>query len=290
MVIYISTPTELNAIRYGLSADYELSNDIDMSTFGNFTPIANFKGQFDGKGFKIKNLTINVSSGYVGLFSSIDNISTVIQNVGIEDCNVNSNNTNWTGAFVGSLRNGTIQNCYSTGVINGQYMIGGIVGQFTGGRVKNSYSHATVSSIGRVGGLIGYIGSSNAIVENCYSTGITTSTTTSYPAHGLIGDNVDTSFSNVINSYWDINSSTLTNSKGGTGLTTSQFADSSNFTNWDSNVWGFSNYPYLKIFGIPSLPAQVVEITLNSHLNTISNVVDVSKRKLCISFIIYAKN
>jgi len=267
MVIYISTPQQLDNIRRNLTESYELTNDIDMSGFGNWTPIDRFTGNFDGKGYKIKNLSINQSSGYAGLFRFMDSATTVIKNVGIEDCNINSNNYNWTGAVVGTISKGNIENCWSTGTINGQYMIGGIVGQFVTGSVKNCWSTAKVSGLGRVGGLVGYLGS-GATVDFSYSTGQVTATSM---LGGLIGDNVSTTFTNVTNSYWDITTSGMTISEGGTGKTTSEMKTQSTYKGWDFNsTWGINgDYPYLQVFGVPSLPPKKVTIQLISYIDPI---------------------
>lgn len=279
MVRYISTPQQLSNIRTNLTESYELTNDIDMTGFGNWVSIANFKGNLDGKGYKIKNFTQNTTTSYGGIFSYINNANTIIKNIGMEDSNIISNQ-NWVGAITGTLSNGTIENCYSTGTIDGKYMVGGIVGQFTGGTVKNSYSTANITGWGRVGGLVGYIGSASAKVVNSYATGISTATEvgTPYPAGGLIGNNLDGTYGNVTNSYWNIETSGLTYSQGGTGLTTSQFANSSNFSNWDSSIWGFSNYPYLSIFGAPSLPPKKVTIQLISYIDPIHSDVNKSSK------------
>lgn len=272
MAVLISTPQDLYNVRNNLTGAYELANNIDMSNFGNFTPIGTtsspFKGTFDGKGYKIKNLSINVTTGYIGLFSYINTSTVTIKNVALENCIINGGNSNWVGGIVGSLANGTITNCYSTGQISGQYMVGGIVGQFSNGTVSNCYSTANITAYGRVGGLIGYVGSTSCKIINSYSTGkaIATEVGTSFPAGGLIGDNVSTT--NVTNSFWDIESSELTSSKGGTGKTTSEMKTQSTYTNWDfNNTWGMSDYPYLQVFGVPLPPANIGNVEVDSYVN-----------------------
>ncbi|MED4374308.1 hypothetical protein P9274_00990 [Schinkia azotoformans] len=266
MPILISTPQELNNVRNNLLGYYELVNDIDMSGFGNFTPIGNttskFKGIFNGKGFKIKNLTINVSNTYVGLFGYTENAT--IQNVGIENANVTSNNYNYVGILVGNITNSTISNSYTTGQVDGQYGIGGLVGWHSSGLIKNCFSHANVTGAGRVGGLVGNFVSADSYVNNCYSTGYVDS---NLYVGGLIGSN---NFpENITDSYWDINTSGQTISAGGTGLTTSEMKTQSSYVNWDFlNVWGINNdYPYLQVFGVPTLPPKIETITVNSYSN-----------------------
>lgn len=280
----ISTPQDLSDIRNNLTAYYELANDIDMSNFGNFIPIAKvspfFKGFFDGKGYKIKNLTISETTGYVGLFGQIANDSSYIRNLGLEDCNISGGTVaNWCGSITGTLNHGTIENCYATGTVQGKYMVGGLVGQFPYGTIKNSYSNVNVTGFARVGGLVGYSTNVNCIVENCYSTGIATHTEigTAYPAGGLIGNAIAIT---VINSYWDIQSSGLTYSQGGTGKTTAEMKTQSTYVGWDFNsVWGFNNdYPYLQVFGLPVAPPKVVSISLTSHSLPIISTINTNKK------------
>lgn len=280
----ISTPQDLNDIRNNLTAYYELANDIDMSNFGNFVPIGKvspfFKGFFDGKGYKIKNLTINETTGYVGLFGNIANDSSYVKNLALEDCNISGGDiANWCGSISGGLNRGTIENCYATGTVKGKYMVGGLVGQFPYGTIKNSYTNVNVTGFARVGGLVGYSTSVNSIVENCYSIGIATHTEigTAYPAGGLIGNAIAIT---VINSYWDIQSSGLTYSQGGTGKTTAEMKTQSTYVGWDFNsVWGFNNdYPYLQVFGLPVAPPKVVSISLTSHSLPITSTINTNKK------------
>lgn len=266
MAIQISTPQELNNIRNNLTVDYELANDIDMSSIPNFTPIGNTKSQFtgslDGKGYKIKNLTINTSTGYFGLFALIINASTTIKNVGIENCKIHGSNINWGGSIVGQLNGGTIENCYATGEISGQYMIGGIVGQFINGIVKNCYSNVKVSGVTRIGGLVGYSSSTNCKIENSYSTGHVTST-------GVLGGLIGEGASTVTNSFWDIKTSGVSISAGGIGKTTEEMKIQSTYTNWDFiSTWGINgDYPYLQVFGVPIPPAKIGNVDVKSYVN-----------------------
>ena len=55
----VSTPAELDAIRDNLFAWYALTQDVDMSAFGFFTPIPNFRGGLDGRGHEIVDLDVD---------------------------------------------------------------------------------------------------------------------------------------------------------------------------------------------------------------------------------------
>lgn len=76
----ITTPQDLYDVRNNMTAYYELGADIDMSSWGNWTPIGNtgspFNGYFDGKGHTISNLLIDVLPSmptyiYIGLFGYV---------------------------------------------------------------------------------------------------------------------------------------------------------------------------------------------------------------------------
>ncbi|WP_003545435.1 GLUG motif-containing protein [Desulfotomaculum nigrificans] len=277
----ISTPQDLNAVRNNLTAYYELANDIDMSSFGNFTPIGNsstkFKGNFNGKGYKIKNLTINISSQDVGLFGYTENAT--IQNVAIENADVTSNMQNYVGILVGNITTSTISNCYTTGNVSGQYGVGGLVGWHTSGLIQNCFSHAKVTGKGRVGGLVGNGVTIDSKVEKCYSTGLVTVTPDPNLYNGgLVGSHIDST--KVTDSYFDINTSGQTISAGGTGKTTTEMKQQSTYINWDfTSIWGINNdYPYLQIFGISTPSGVVEERQVVSYITDISSTTEIIKK------------
>ena len=109
----ISTKEQLNNVKFDLTANYKLANDIDLEGI-DFIPIGNkvapFIRTFDGNGYSIKNLKINQPKGYyVGLFGGINNAT--IKNLNISDANVVGGY--YTGGLVGYSPNGisTISNC-----------------------------------------------------------------------------------------------------------------------------------------------------------------------------------
>jgi len=122
-----------------------------------------FMGTFDGNGYKITNFTINGSSWYLGLFGISFG---TIKNLGVEDCIVNSSdNSRYVGDLVG-LNYGSISNCYSMGSISGPgFPSGGLVGQNYGGNINNCYSTGMVNGSG---GLVGR--NDYGSISNCYST------------------------------------------------------------------------------------------------------------------------
>lgn len=276
----IQTPNDLNNVRNNLTASYELGNDIYMSYWGNFEPIGNssnrFKGILNGKGFKIKNLTINKSAMYIGLISFLD--KGIIKNLAVVDANVTSNDFNYVGILVGyTLNNAKILNCYTTGQVYGQFGIGGLVG-YSDGIIENSYSHANVTGKGRIGGLVGNGLSSNSIIDKSFSNGIVTiKSDTNLYAGGLVGSHTVPSV--VTNSFWDMNTSGLTISEGGEGKTSREMKTQSTFIGWDfDNTWMINNdYPRLKVFDVPIIENKQI-INVSSSINSIKSNLSNSKK------------
>ena len=176
----VSTAAELQAINDGLSGNYMLKNDIDMSGVNDFTPLGNnsnkFTGRFDGVNYTINNLTINKSgeSG-IGLFGYAQNA--VIENFGKVGGGVTGGSD--VGAIIGYGEGGiTIRNVYNTGTVNGNASgpwpgsAGGIAGFLNGSNsISQSYNTGNVTHSGRgTGGIVGRIGGTSTI-DNVYNTG-----------------------------------------------------------------------------------------------------------------------
>jgi len=156
-----------------------------------------FTGSYDGNGYIIDNLKIDVTSARVGFFGVIEGAT--ISNLGLT--NVYVAGSDRTGALVGESKNGaTITNCYTTGsVTSSSTKIGGLVGFCYIGSttISNCYSECTVSSTSSIevyaGGLVGYL---NGTIEKSYATGdvtVSNSTTSSATSvGGLVGYNKGT--------------------------------------------------------------------------------------------------
>lgn len=187
----------LNSIRYHLSDDFVLLNDLDSGTSGyaelagpgahssqGWQPIGDwdhrFEGTFHGQACEIRNLTITrTTQDLVGLFAGIT--GGTIEAVGMVDADVTAND--WVGGLVG-INDGTLSNCYTTGSVGGHAMTGGMVGiNDDDGTVRDCHSMCSVDcSWGTVGGLVGI----NACeVSRCYATG----SVSGDAAGGLVGSN-----------------------------------------------------------------------------------------------------
>jgi hypothetical protein len=267
----IRTWYDLNAVRNNLSGHYILMNDLDSTMAGYeevASPTANegmgwipiigaggdppFTGTFDGQGYEIRDLFINLPGtgiGYVGLFSIVGE-GGHIEDIGVVNADVTS--TGYIGSLVGANL-GTVSNSYSTGSITGVEWVGGLVGfNAEEGTVSNSYSTGSVTSDYSVGGLLG---GNAGTVSNSYSTGNVTgdegvggllganygTVSNSYSSGSVTGNDyigglVGYSEGTVSNSFWDIKTSGQTTSDGGTGKTTAEMQDAITFSGAGWNI------------------------------------------------------
>jgi len=128
------------------------------------------------------------------------------------------------GGLVGSNRGSSnITKSYSNSSVTGKYDVGGLVGENVGSSyINKSYSSGAVTGdFSEVGGLVG--SNYGAIITNSYSSG---SVSGNSDVGGLLGYNSDAG--TVVDSYWNIETSTQSTSEGGaTGLTTADMTGSS---------------------------------------------------------------
>jgi hypothetical protein len=170
---------------------------------------------------------------------------------GVSDsCSAATVTGHWdVGGLVGcSDFRGSVTNSYSMGDVTGEWAVGGLVGGNLAGTVARSYSTGSVTGADYVGGLVG---DNQGSVSNSYSTG---SVTGEWYVGGLVGDNDSTgSVSNsysiasvtgysfvgglvgsnwgiVSNSFWNIETSGMTESDGGAGKSTAAMQDIATFT------------------------------------------------------------
>ena len=147
----ISTPEELDKLRYDMTGDYVLANDIDMTgrsfvPFGivNNTTAGKFTGTFDGQGHTIKGLKYDVSDkGEVGLFCQTDNAT--IKNLIIENAYFKGNAN--VGGIVGRMYRTTITDCaVLNSYIEGRDHVGAIAGEIAQTQVGDSYEGGTITN------------------------------------------------------------------------------------------------------------------------------------------------
>ncbi|MBA3023125.1 MAG: filamentous hemagglutinin N-terminal domain-containing protein [Gammaproteobacteria bacterium] len=113
---------------------------------------------FDGAGFTISNLNINVPNVGMGMFGTTV-AGTTVTNLTLQDATVNGASA--VGSIIG-LNNGTLSNSHAarsvTGLISGSSSVGGLVGNNAfGATITNSYvsSGAVTASVRNIGGLAG---------------------------------------------------------------------------------------------------------------------------------------
>ena len=169
----ITTPSDLVNMKYDLSGNFTLENDIDMSGV-EWTPVGEFTGTFDGKGHYIKNLSYNDSQkGEVAVFSTTRNAE--IKNLGVMNANL-VGNANVAG-IVGRAYGGVVENCAVVqSYIEGSDHVASIVGdvnindEAVGAIVRNCVSDSRVNSRSyQAGGITGTIVAGT--VENCLFSG-----------------------------------------------------------------------------------------------------------------------
>lgn len=206
----VATAEDLDAVRNDLNANYIQVADIDMSSYvwqpiGDRSPngeseLYPFSGHFNGNGFKIKNLNINVKDNcnYVGLFGSCSEESS-IENINIENLTISvdkrstdyaienitdATNTLFVGGITGHCKS-LISNCMVSGKISVVNCHNADVGGITGsGRVKKSSNYADIYVLSNrddynrfnngdvnCGGITAYAGTVTGNITGCINYG-----------------------------------------------------------------------------------------------------------------------
>ena len=148
---------------------------------------------------------------------------------------------------MGYNKSSDVSNCYATGNVSGNSSTGGLVGYNYIANLSNCYATGNVSGNSSTGGLIGVVDEKSS-VNNCYATGRVSG--------GSIGGLIDDNTGNVNTSYWNTQSSGVSTSNGGTGLTTAQMKQQASFSGWDfANVWTITegeSFPRLRsVYNMP---------------------------------------
>ena len=149
------------------NASCTLTNDIDYN-HGEWTPIENYTGTFDGGGYTISNIKIEqAGSERCGLFSQINQGGTV-KNLNVKSITINNTNSKSFNGGIAGINFGTIEGCTVTdSKIIGENTVGGIVGENNGGQISGCHVEATLSSSNKVGGIVG-ANSRGSIIASSY--------------------------------------------------------------------------------------------------------------------------
>jgi hypothetical protein len=206
------------------------------------------------------------------------------------------------GGLVGYTNDGAIiQECYTSGNVDGNQYSGGLIGQQYNSTISRSYSIGTVNGTNNIGGFVGYADAS-ASISNCYSKGdVTRKSGETGTVIGAFcgrqgGCTIENSYTigsvyytdasaptdkgfisslsgTTTNNFFDSEASNQTTGNGATGKTTAQMKTLSTFTDagWDftTPIWridGTNNdgYPYLSWESYPPTPPTVTTQAVSS--------------------------
>ena len=174
-----------------VSAHYVLTDDVNLSAYGNWTPIGTedhpFEGVFDGQNHVVTGLKIDRSQGVCqGLFGYVsgtdDAHKAQIKNVAVRDAQIRARTEvgavvgrygQFTQGFVEPLENcamigGTIQGTSGSG--SQSSCVGGIVGRACG-EIQRCYATGDIIGADNAREYGGIVGESFKTVNACYSTG-----------------------------------------------------------------------------------------------------------------------
>jgi hypothetical protein len=193
----------VQAYSYGGGIAGDLTGYVNGCEFYGTVTGTSFLGGICGIGGSVlqclTNATIQGEEDYIGGISG--------KNEGLMSENLSHSSVSGRsriGGISGS-NEGWVISCYSTGPVSGTYdSVGGLIGYSRDSKIEECYSNGTVLSDGTPGGLLGYRGSS------CQ----------------------------IINSFWDIESSGVTTSAGGEGKTSEEMKQYETFITWEcSDNW-----------------------------------------------------
>ncbi|OOC58676.1 S-layer homology domain-containing protein [Paenibacillus ihbetae] len=165
--VWVGTAEELAYINRNQAAyldrNIRLTGDIDMTGY-DWVPFADeatvFSGIFDGRGYRIKGLTIDGGTlEYVGFFGRVS---------------------------------GAIRNLNVTVHVNGGSYAGGLVGHLIGGSIINSHSQGSVTAgdtgyVSAAGGLAGAANGDSSILRSSSSAAVKSGDASNQYAGGLVG-------------------------------------------------------------------------------------------------------
>lgn len=193
----VETAEQLDLVREHLDKHFVLTADIDLSAYGNWTPIGSFQprsdapedvevpdaqlafsGSFDGAGHTISNLTIDAPQSFaVGLFGCVlgtDASPGAVQNLTVAHADVTG------GYLVGGIVGLQYQHCLldsltlsGTNTIQGLQGVGGIVGTGYEMTMRDCTATADIIVLGDDGACAGIVagGTTFGALENCVAAG-----------------------------------------------------------------------------------------------------------------------
>lgn len=200
----IQTPAELQSMANDLSAYYVLGNDIDMTEY-SYTPVgtlaAPFFGSFDGRGYTIKNMILDLpDTDYVGIFGAITS-GTQIKNIVFEDCSIAGKGSvslvygRGIGAS-GITTPATINNIIATDCsVTGKEGLGILFGS-NGNSFKgiitdcHAYTSSVIGTSNFIGGIVSFLangGTTNVTINDCTINNCVVESNSGYFIGGIAG-------------------------------------------------------------------------------------------------------
>lgn len=176
--------------------------DIDLENL-SWTPIGlneegkYFNGVLDGQGYAIKNLNVNASSDFQGLFGCITS-GALIKDLGIESGTVTGNN--YVGGIVGAARGSgriSIERCYNNASVTARDRnAAGILGcrfDSVTVNIEDCYNSGAIKGARESAGISGWLNGDFSLL-NCYNTGSVTGADTNrimfrYGSTGHVSNN-----------------------------------------------------------------------------------------------------
>ncbi len=187
---------------------FKMTDNINMEDVDDWRPIGTsswgFNGIFDGGNHAVKNLTYT-SGSYAGLFGCV--VRGTVKNLGMAGGSFGRSNGSFCGAIVGWAESITMENCWSSASVSGNYT-GGLIGTVRGGAstISGCFNSGTVTG-SNVGGIVGHLSASAlTAVSDCYNVG---AVTTSSSGGGICGRVQDT---NTIRNCYNTGLITVTGS------------------------------------------------------------------------------
>lgn len=221
----IGTPEELALLADNINSGsttyegeyFKLNADIDLGGLP-WEPIGNyvtkkeiFKGHFDGAGFTVSGLKVEVATDYAGLFGRIE--SATVENLHVKGALVSG--AKYVGAVISyGVKSTNIFNCTSDVELVTGYVVGGIVGRIQSigesgeyNQIKACFSSSNLRTIDKdsvfVGGIVGACGAT--VVSYCGNSGkveLAGAATTLGCAGGVVGvQGADNATSHIRNCY-----------------------------------------------------------------------------------------
>jgi len=279
---------QLQNMKQDLNGNYTLIKDVNCSETQNwndgkgFEPIGTkdneFNGSLNGRDFRVMDLYIDrPDQDYVGLFGAVDSDDpsealheTMITDLGMENVDITGNSR--VGAIAGytteTLDTATlVDRSYTSGSVTGTEYVGGVVG-YTSARIHNSFSTAEVEGDSFVGGLTGMLYSTGighgGYINASYSTGNVIGEGAN--VSGLIGASYMDTYTQISDSYWNVNTTGISSSNGGEGRTTSEMTyphkeEDNTFHDYNEDIWNLSDHEIVEDHegntGYPALQWQI---------------------------------